>query len=613
MYVRSPRRGRASQWLLGLDGLRGLAVTAVVAFHFAPTALPGGFLGVDLFFVISGYLITRLLLVEINSTGGIRARHFYVRRARRLLPAVITLLLVTTVASVLIWRDEVPNLPGGVLASLGYVTNWWLIGDHQSYFVATGRPPMVQHLWSLAIEEQFYLLWPLALALSAGAHLTWRRGGAARAGGPTTLTPARLYRVVGLATALALGSTLAMAVIAVGTDVPYHADSGRVYFGTDTHAMGLLLGAAAGALAARGRLLAVRQRLPRGTLLTDAAALLALLGLALIVTRVNEFTPWLYRGGFLAASALGAVVVAAAPRRTSLLGRLLDHQPLRWLGQRSYSIYLWHWPVAVVTRPDIDLAASGWPVLLLRTAITLGLAEASYRFIERPLRVAHPHPIRPAPALPRPAQSTRNSMQWIALTAAAILAAPPVLANAPATTPHPPPAAAPRATQPPPVPPAQPTPAKVSAFGDSVMRNAAPALAAAIPHLSVSAIEGRQAREVFADITRQRAAGTLGPTVVIQTGNNGIIAPDDLSATLASLSDRKRVIVVTDHVPRDWEGPNNDILHATVGHFRNVILVDWHNLADHHQDWFWDGIHMRPSGARAYAAAIAAGLNNPPG
>jgi peptidoglycan/LPS O-acetylase OafA/YrhL len=237
--------GNRVGWLCGLDGLRAVAVAAVVSYHFWPSALPGGFLGVDLFFVISGYLITRLLLTEIDTHGDLSLGGFYLRRARRLLPAALTLVGVTALAAIFLWRDELPMMRGAVPASLGYVSNWWLIGEHQSYFVATGRPSMLQHLWSLAIEEQFYLVWPFVLTLVIGA-VTWRRR-------YTVLTSWRLIALAATAAVLAAASTVAMAVIAVRSDVPYGADSGRVYFGTDTHATGLLLGAAAGALAVRAR------------------------------------------------------------------------------------------------------------------------------------------------------------------------------------------------------------------------------------------------------------------------------------------------------------------------------------------------------------------------
>jgi peptidoglycan/LPS O-acetylase OafA/YrhL len=621
--------------LAGLDGLRAFAVSAVVVFHFAPTVLPGGFLGVDLFFVISGYLITRLLLAEIDATGRLAIRDFYARRVRRLVPAVVALLLVTATASALLWRDELPTTRGGVLASLAYVTNWWLIGSHQSYFVASGRPPMVQHLWSLAIEEQYYLIWPVLLAVITRAYLTWRRRDVRAS---AVLAAGRLYRVAGVAAVLAAGSTLAMALIAVHDDVPYGADSGRVYFGTDTHAMGLLLGAAAGALATRGTLPFARRRpLLRGAFLTDLAAAIALVLLVQIMAGVDEFDPGLYRGGFLAASALCVVVVAAVPRPVSAVGWLLDRAPLRWLGSRSYSIYLWHWPVAVVTRPDVDLALGGWQLFVLRTAITVGLAEASFRLIEQPFRVAGLAGIVRAWGWPRLSSTARARVVPAAVAGVLVVfgslisvfaytAPSPALASSghtperstttaspasprpaartarvrPHAATHPTPT--PRTSEPPPAP-------AVSAFGDSVMLGATAQLRALITHISVSAVEGRQARDVFADIAQHRAAGTLGSCVVIHTGDNGIIPPDDLSAVLALLRDRSRVVVLTDRVPRDWQAPNNDTLHAVVARFPNAVLVDWYGISNPHRDWFYkDGLHLRAPGTHAYADAIAAAL-----
>lgn len=642
-------RAAARPWLAGLDGLRALAVSAVVVFHFAPTVLPGGFLGVDLFFVISGYLITRLLLAEIDTTGRLAIRDFYARRVRRLVPAVVTLLLVTATASALVWRDELATTRGGVLASLAYLTNWWLIGSHQSYFVASGRPPMVQHLWSLAIEEQYYLVWPVVLTLLTGAYLTWRRMDVRR--GPV-LAGGRLYRVAAVAVLLAIASTVAMALISVHDDIPYGADSGRVYFGTDTHAMGLLLGAALGALATRGTLPLARLPVLRGAFLTDLAGVIALILLIRIMAGVDEFTPGLYRGGFFVASVLCVVVVAAAPRPNSALGWLLDRAPLRWLGSRSYSIYLWHWPVAVVTRPDVDLTLPGWQVFVLRIAVTVGLAEASFRLIEQPFRAGGLSGMVHAWGWPRLSRTARVRVVPAAVASMLVVLGSLVSAFA-YTAPSPTPASAGRSPQPstsspqpsttstppasprpdvraaqtrpptaarvtpqpsgaspqPSSPPPPPAPT-VSAFGDSVMLGAAPELRAVITHLSVSAIEGRQARDVFADIARHEAAGTLGTCVVIHTGDNGIIAPADLARVLASLSDRSRVVVLTDRVPRDWQAPNNDTLRTVTPRFRNAVLVDWYGIANPHRDWFYaDGLHLRPSGAHAYAEAVAAALS----
>ncbi|HEY2043214.1 MAG TPA: acyltransferase family protein [Jatrophihabitans sp.] len=361
------RHQRESGRLSGLDGLRALAALGVLTFHADASLLPGGFLGVDLFFVISGYLITRLLLGEVCRTGRIRVAQFYLRRAIRLLPALLVLLVAVVAASALIWRDETATLADTVTASLGYYLNWWLIDARQSYFVASGRPPMLQHLWSLAIEEQFYLLWPAVLLL-----LNTRRR--------------RFGRVAGVAITLALASTAAMAFLAIRQDVPFGADSGRVYFGSDTHAMGLLLGAAMGALAER---LAAqpRRRWRFRCWPTDLAGLAALAGLGYVALTVTEFDPRLYRGGFLAVSALAAIAVSTATRPGSLLGRALDCRPLRWLGDRSYAMYLWHWPVVVVTRPGVDLPANRWLVDTVRLAAPIGLAVLSHAFVERPMRV----------------------------------------------------------------------------------------------------------------------------------------------------------------------------------------------------------------------------------
>lgn len=640
-------------WFAGLDGLRALAVCAVLVYHFQPTALPGGFLGVDLFFVVSGYLITRLLLDEIDRCGDLSLLDFYVRRARRLLPALFTLLGVVTLAAVFVWHDAVPTLRQAVPASVGYVANWWLISDHQSYFVSTGRPPMLQHLWSLAIEEQFYLIWPVVLVLLIGADLRHRR--------VAVLTSGRLLALAAAGVASAVASTVAMAVLAIRADVPYGADSGRVYFGTDTHAMGLLLGAAAGALAVRGRF-GVPRPILRGAFHYDLAALVAGGALLLVMLRVDEFAPGLYRGGFLGISALGMVLVAAVPRRGSAVGWLLDREPLRWVGRRSYAIYLWHWPVAVVTRPDLDLTAAPGVVFALRVLITLVLADLSYRLVEVPIRTGgfeglvrawHVGRLSPAtrsrlaPAVlagfavlvgsvavgvvPGPSSAQAGEAQ-VAAHRAPLAGPTAVPIVAPVATPLAPPASAtasaaaspqlvprPVASRPGTAGPVAPVhravaPAeqpgrnvRVTAFGDSVMLGAAPALLARLPRAKVYAVEGRQARAVFADIAARDRARQLAPVVVIHTGDNGIISPRDLTDALESLRDRTRVIVVTDRVPRDWQAPNNHTLADVVPKFRNAVLVDWYRRSAKHREWFYnDGLHLRPAGAKVYADLIAA-------
>ena len=359
-------------YLAGLDGLRALAVIAVVLYHAGVDFVPAGFLGVEIFFVVSGYLITSLLLSEHAATSAVSLRRFWVRRARRLLPALFLLVAVVLTYFAIFLPGEVAMVRGDALAAVAYVSNWAFILRDTPYFEQVGRPSPLLHLWSLAIEEQFYVVWPpLFVGLMA------LRG------------RALLFAAI---VAGIVGSTVLMAVLYE----PF-ADVSRVYYGTDTRAAGLLFGAAlavvwrAGALPApRGRVVAWLfyasglARLLRLSL--DIAGLAALAGLAYIVVTFNSFQPALYLGGFALVSALTVIVIAAAVTPGGALGRVLGVAPLRAIGLRSYSIYLWHWPIFVVTRPGIDVSMGEIELLAFRLALTLLLAELSYRFVEMPIR-----------------------------------------------------------------------------------------------------------------------------------------------------------------------------------------------------------------------------------
>ena len=359
-------------YLAGLDGLRALAVIAVVLYHAGVDFVPAGFLGVEIFFVISGYLITSLLLSEHAATSAVSLRRFWMRRARRLLPALFLLVAVVLTYFAIFLPGEVATVRGDALAAVAYVSNWAFILRDTPYFEQVGRPSPLLHLWSLAIEEQFYVIWPpLFVGLMA------LRG------------RALLFAAI---VAGIVGSSVLMAVLYE----PF-ADVSRVYYGTDTRAAGLLFGAAlavvwrAGALPApRGRVVAWLfyasglARLLRVSL--DIAGLAALAGLAYIVVTFNSFQPALYLGGFALVSALTVIVIAAAVAPGGRLGRVLGVAPLRAIGLRSYSIYLWHWPIFIVTRPGIDVHLGEIELLAVRLALTLLLAEISYRFVEMPIR-----------------------------------------------------------------------------------------------------------------------------------------------------------------------------------------------------------------------------------
>ncbi len=350
---------------MGLDGIRALAVAAVFAYHIGTSgsgsAFPGGFIGVDVFFVLSGYLITSLLVVEFRRTGRISIGQFYLRRARRLLPALYALLLTVGLVAAFWLPQTAARVRGDLLAALGYFTNWWLIAQNSSYFGGAGdRPDLLTHLWSLAVEEQYYLIWPVLLIL---------------------FSLLRASRTVMLVTIM-LGVAASTAAAAVFYD-PF-SDPSRVYYGTDTRALAPLLGSALAIFAQpwlHRRSLSAARRLG-----LDVIGLAGLAGLAWVALRVDDKNPFLYEGGFLAIAALGALLVGAAGHPASALGWLLGRQPLRWIGERSYAIYLWHWPVCVLTRPGVDVRLTGWVNTVVRVAIVLALAEASYWLVERPIR-----------------------------------------------------------------------------------------------------------------------------------------------------------------------------------------------------------------------------------
>lgn len=348
-------------YLPALDGIRALAVLAVVVFHANESWLTGGFLGVDVFFVVSGFLITALLVGERERSGIVDLRAFWARRARRLLPALALVLAVTTLYAVVVLGDQLLTHLREVLAAVAYVTNWDLILRDISYFEAFERPSQLRHLWSLAVEEQFYLLWPLLFA--ALSRFVSRR--------------ALLASVLALATASLIWMTQ---LYQPGED------PSRVYFGSDPRAFTILLGVALGLVWRpwRWQWPDARPRLGR-TL--DALGILGLAAVVLIMQQGHWREAWLYPWGLLGASAAAAVLIAAVARRRSAAGRALSLPPLRWLGTRSYGVYLWHWPVLLALRYEFDeFDLSGWRLFAAVAALSAALAELSYRLVETPIR-----------------------------------------------------------------------------------------------------------------------------------------------------------------------------------------------------------------------------------
>ncbi len=358
-----PKPIRAGQrYMPGLDGLRALAVLAVICYHEQFSWAPGGMLGVGVFFTLSGYLITDLLLGQWAASGRLHLADFWLRRARRLLPALFVMLAVVTAWVTVADRARLPSLRGAVAAAATYSSNWYLIAANQSYFARFAPPQPLDHLWSLAVEEQFYLAWPWLLLLGV-LVVRSRRSAALRWLALPTL-------------AMAVASAIAMAVL-------YHPgyDPTRVYEGTDTRAFGLLIGAAL------AMVWPSRDRTAAGTrsrALLDGTGVAGLAVIAILIWRTGQFSPFTYRGGMLLLSVATAAVVAACACPGGLVGRALGRRPLRWIGVRSYGIYLWHYPVIVLTTPANSTED---PVrAAVQIAASILLASLSWKYIEEPVR-----------------------------------------------------------------------------------------------------------------------------------------------------------------------------------------------------------------------------------
>lgn len=644
----TPEGMRLRPHFAGLDGLRALAVVGVLVYHLFPGALVGGFLGVDLFFVISGFLITRLLLNEREATGTISLVEFWRRRARRILPAIAVLALVCTTLAGLIGGDVLVGLGRQLLGLATFSSNWLSIAAGSSYFEQTG-PELFRNLWSLGVEEQFYLVWPVALL---GLAMLPRRG--------------FQLAVIGVAAA---ASAVAMTALYAPDRDPT-----RVYFGSDTHSFGLAMGAvlAIGISFVRPfHLDEGESRLQRmNRVHAPWIGVLALIALIAMSTRLEDTDPFTYRGGLVLATVLAALVVWAATLPGALLGRMLDARPLRWIGLRSYGLYLWHWPLLILVETVLrgSPAAAALPLLpaVIALVLTVVAAVLSYRYVEQPIRR---HGLRAPLTLSRIAFGRAHRGIGVAVTAwlllalvaagtvTAIVHAPeqtsaqrviergaaalatasasplPARSGAPAATPDtgtatpvaasdpavaptvdPPAATAPTASADPAADPAatpavvpEQTGATISAIGDSVMLASAPELQEAFPGIAIDAVVSRQMDEAPEIVRALADAGTLRDTLVLGLGTNGSIGLDTLEEVRSIVGPGRRIIVVDVHAPRPWTAEVNETLRAFASAHRFVAVADWDAAITPHPELLADDeIHPGPSGGRLYAEAIAA-------
>ena len=572
---------RGIQYIPAIDGLRALAVIAVMLYHLGFTWIPGGFLGVDLFFVISGYVITRLLLDSIEQSGGLDLRGFYLARARRLLPALIFTVTTTTIA-IGIWApDTIKRLLTDMPFALTGTMNWWLVARHQDYFESIGRPPLLQHTWSLAVEAQFYFLWPLIL------YFILKRLGK--------------KRIPIAALVIATASGVALLFVSFSLDASNASKVSHVYFGTDTHSIGLFLGAA----------LAVSwipqnfttQVSKKAQDFIDGIGVFGFIGIIATFLLIDETKPTLYKIAFPLAGLFGASIIMSVVHPASRFAPILQNPIFVWIGQRSYAMYLWHWIIFQVTRPSVDLAGQMWALYALRILIVFALADISLRYVEQPIR-------RGALKLWIKGLKYRTKRERTQQTRAfaavffVVLALAAVVSVRAVSIGNEQRAAIEKALTAPEVSISAPEADGLWVTGDSVILGIRASLDAQKPISVMNARIGRQAPELLEVMQSDKAQVSDSP-VIFNLGNNGVLNRDDVQAIFELVKDQPQVIVVNTAVSRPWRDANNSLVAEVAQQYSTVTLIDWNSISMGHPEYFApDGIHLVPTGVAVYVGEI---------
>ena len=575
---------RGIQHIPAIDGLRAIAVAAVVFYHLGFPWIPGGFLGVDLFFVISGYVITRLLLDSIERSGGLDLRGFYKARARRLLPPMIFMIVVTAFY-VSIWaQDSVKRFLTDIPFSLTGSMNWWLVFKQQDYFEAIGRPPLLQHTWSLAVESQFYLIWPVLLLLIL------KRFG---------------KKVIPLA-ALVIALFSGTALFLVSLQLDASSSVSHVYFGTDTHSIGLFLGAA---LAVSWIPQNFKSEVSnKAQNFIDFIGVFGLVGILGSFLLIDASSPTAYKIAFPLAAIFGAAIITSIVHPASRFAPILQNRVLLWVGERSYAIYLWHWVVFQITRPRVDIDGQDWALIALRILVVLALADISLKLVELPIRSGRVEywfkgmKYRTASVRKRQKIAVISSISVLLVSLSVLSSVAVVSSN--------------RATEEfkeslqsepeftPPVTEAVDRTEMIWLTGDSVILGIRSAIAEIRPLLVVNARVGRAAPELLEEMTRdfEKAAGS---TIVMDLGNNDLLKEETVRAIFELVKESPKVVVVNTAVPRAYRDANNELIASLATQYSNVRVVDWNAISDGHPEYFApDGVHLVPTGVSAYVIAI---------
>lgn len=572
---------RSIQYIPAIDGLRALAVIAVMFYHLGFSWIPGGFLGVDLFFVISGYVITRMLLDSIAQSGGLDLRGFYLARLRRLLPALL-FMLTTTIIAVGIWApDTIKRLLVDTPFALTGTINWRLVANEQDYFESIGRPPLLQHTWSLAVEAQFYLVWPLILYFILKKF------------GQKHIPIAALL--------IAAASGIALLFVSFSIDAANASKVSHVYFGTDTHSIGLFLGAA---LAVSWIPQNFRVELTRkGQNFIDGIGFVGFAGILATFLLINASNPAMYKIAFPLAGIFGAAIIASIVHPASRFAPVLQNKVLLWIGERSYAIYLWHWVIFQVTRPTVDLAGQAWALYSLRILIVFALADISLRYVELPIRRGViQYWIKGRKYRTKRERNRQTSLlsatTVVVVIIAAVISVRAISIASDARTALEKSLSVDTST-------AVPTEKDgLWVTGDSVILGIRSVLEENQPISLVNARIGRQAPELL-EVLIQDQPQALDSPIIFNLGNNNTLSREQVEQIFEVVKAQPQIIVVNTAVPRPWRDGNNQIISEVAAKYPQADVVDWNAISEGHPEYFApDGVHLVPAGVNAYVSAI---------
>lgn len=582
---------KPARHIASIDGLRAIAVTAVVLYHLGISWIPGGFLGVDLFFVISGYVITRLILDSINRSSALDLRAFYWARLRRIYPGFL-FMVFSTIIFIGVWAPEaikrfLTDLPYALTGTM----NWSLVARHQDYFEAIGRPPLLQHTWSLAVELQFYLIWPIILL--------------------TVLKYFGKKNVARAALLIAMISGAALFIVSLRLDASNAQQVSHVYFGTDTHSLGLFLGAALAVSWIPQNLSANIEK--RAQDVVDGIGVVGLLGLIGTFLFIDEANATLYRIAFPLAGIFGCLVIISLVHPASRFAPIISSAPFAWIGQRSYGIYIWHWVIFQVTRPSVDLTGDTWALYLARVLLVLALADISLRWVEIPFRQGNIQNWIRGIKYRAPKVQLRHK-SYIVISIVALLAVSTSISvqainkadliakqtleatqgesglteDLGSTT-------------------------GLWVTGDSVILGIRAKLEKQVHISLINARVGRQAPELLAVMKVDQSSVPESP-IIFNLGNNNKLSESTVIEIFETIKNQPEIIVVNTAVPRAWRDENNQIIARVASRYANVKLIDWNKISSGKPELFApDGVHLSPTGSDAYVALVLDVLtkNNP--